>query len=277
MPNCILAEGCIWNRNEGSLYFTDIEGCRIYQLFPSDGSLRVTEKDARVGCMVLHQNGGIVMARTNQLIHWNEGAQTLLLEQQFPSYLRYNDGKCDCYGNLWVGTMAIDQNHPNARRGGSLFCIRNGEVKAAYEGYTIPNGLAWSKDNQKFYHIDTARGEIEVYDIEEQWKLRDRRTLVRINPEEGSPDGMCMDDQGNLWVAMWGGSRINGYDTSSGKKIEEIQIPDLNVTCCCFGGETGKQLFVTTARDENENGGQIYAIEMPVAGAEVYEYGGGTT
>lgn len=310
MPNCILAEGCVWNRNENSLYFVDIEGCAVYRWRPlgkqlewSQGqgdAMDVIQTSQRVGCLVFHKKGGIVTAESNCLLYreslespelpgspqrmqprkrWNQTAGKTLAVQSFPDYLRYNDGKCDRYGNLWVGTMAVTQSHPAAKGGGSLYCIRDGEVVAEYGGYTIPNGMAWSRDGSIFYHIDTALQRVDAYDVENETGLVNRRTILTVPEEEGSPDGMCMDEEGNLWIAMWGGSRVNGYRISSdgitrGRKIEEIQVPDRYVSCCCFGGERGHELYITTARDEKGCGGQIYRAEMAVCGAEVYEYGG---
>lgn len=277
MPNCALLEGCVWNQNEKSLYFVDIESGTAYRFRPEDGRVERKTAAGRVGCLVMHDAGGVVMAVTNRLVHdsFSHGAESkVLLQQDFPSYLRYNDGKCDRYGNLWVGTMAVDQSHPSAKGGGSLYCIQDGQVVASYDGYTIPNGLVWSEDGTGFYHIDTALQKIDLYDVEEKVRLTDRRTAFKIIPEEGSPDGMCMDAEGNLWVAMWGGGKVNGYDRISGKKIEEIRVPDQNVSCCCFGGSDGKTLYITTARDMSGNGGHLYQTDMPVSGSRIYEYGG---
>lgn len=272
MPNCVLAEGCVWNRNENALYFVDIEGCAVYRWEQGQVSTMVTNQ--RVGCLVFHEQGGIVTAETSKLIYRNQEEKRVLSDQHFPEYLRYNDGKCDRYGNLWVGTMAVSQSHPAARRGGSLFCIRDGRVTARYSGYTIPNGMAWSRDGSVFYHIDTALQRVDAYDVAEETRLLHRRTVLTVPEEEGSPDGMCMDADGNLWIAMWGGSKVSGYQLPGGKKIEEICVPDRYVSCCCFGGRQGRELYITTARDEDGRGGQIYHADMEVCGAKVYRYGG---
>lgn len=276
MPNCILAEGCVWGEEEAVLYFTDIEGCMIYRFRPETGVLEGCAAGSRTGCLVLHRDGGIVAAETNQLVYRQNDLQwqNILLRQDFPDYMRYNDGKCDRFGNLWLGTMASDQSHPKAQAGGSLYCIKDGQVVAAYAGYTIPNGLAWNSDGSIFYHIDTVLRRIDACDVRDETVLVNRRTVVAIPESEGKPDGMCIDADGNLWTAMWGGGRVNGYHLPSGQKIEEIQVPDRYVTCCCFGGTDGKQLYITTARDESGAGGQIYRVEMPVGGGKIYQYGG---
>lgn len=291
MPNCVLAEGCVWNRNEDSLYFVDIEGCQVYRWNPSQAYADTIQTSRRVGCLVFHKKGGIVTAESSQLVYRkipdNQGKQKnpespetpqVLASSSFPDYLRYNDGKCDRHGNLWVGTMAAEQSHPTAKGGGSLYCIREGKIVAEYGGYTIPNGMAWNRDGSIFYHIDTALQRVDAWDVEAETQLVNRRTILTIPEEEGSPDGMCMDAEGNLWIAMWGGSRVNGYQIcadgrTTGRKTEEIRVPDRYVSCCCFGGRDGRALYITTARAEDGSGGQIYRTDMETSGAEVYEYG----
>lgn len=274
VPNCILAEGCTWNRNEEALYFVDIEGCQVYRWRPGEEKADIVWTNQRVGCLVFHRDGGIVTAETSRLICRNRQEKTVLLDQHLPDYLRYNDGKCDRFGNLWVGTMAISQSHPAAAKGGSLYCIKKGQVAAEYGGYTIPNGMAWNRDGSVLYHIDTALQRVDAYDVENETGLVNRRTVITVPKEEGSPDGMCMDREGNLWIAMWGGGKVNGYHLPTGKKTEEIKVPDRFVSCCCFGGRDGRELYITTARDEEGNGGQIYRAGMQTCGAEVYDYEG---
>lgn len=274
MPNCILAEGCIWNRNEATLYFVDIEGCMVYRWEPGQENASGILTNQRVGCLVFHKDGGIVTAESSKLIYRNSSGKRVLLDQHIPDHLRYNDGKCDRYGNLWVGTMAVSQSHPGAKKGGNLYCIRDGKVAAEYGGYTIPNGMAWSRDGNVLYHIDTALQRVDAYNVVEETRLTNRRTVLTIPEAEGSPDGMCMDAEGNLWIAMWGGSKVNGYHLPSGEKLEEIQVPDRYVSCCCFGGRDGRELYITTARDEEGGGGRIYRTDMETGGADVYEYGG---
>lgn len=275
MPNCILGEGCVWNRNEHALYFVDIDGQRVCRLKPQEKTAEAICTDGRPGCLVFDREGGMLTAETNCLVYRAAGKDkgVVRLRQDFPDYLRYNDGKCDRYGNLWVGTMALSQGHPNAKGGGSLYCIREDHVVAEYGGYTIPNGLAWNRDGSVFYHTDTALQEISAYDVEDEIRLVNRRRALRIAPEEGSPDGMCMDAEGNLWIAMWGGGKVNCYHLPTGEKLEEIRVPDRYVSCCCFGGEDGKNLYITTARGEDGTGGQIYQTRLQAGGSEGYRYG----
>ena len=286
MPNCILAEGCMWDGHEGKLYFIDIEAGEIYSLdtAPVRGQpggadkpspVRIYRQGDLTGCMVFHRDGGLVAAVKNRLVYQNlsDGAQRVLMRQNFPDTIRYNDGKCDRYGNLWVGTMAVSQEWSGARGCGSLYCIRENRVVAEYPGYTIPNGMDWNEDGSMFYHVDTALQRIDASEVENQIHLKNRHPVLCVPEEDGSPDGMCMDENGNFWVAMWGGSRVICYEAATGKKLEEVEVPDKYVSCCCFGGESGRSLFITTARGEDGTGGQIYRAEAGVRGAGRYRYG----
>lgn len=274
-----MGEGCAWSGSERSLYFTDIERGVVHRLefneIGTPGRDTVYPQQARTGSLVFHHAGGFVAAVTDHLI-WNcpDGTQRVLLRQKHPGPLRYNDGKCDRHGNLWVGTMAIDQSWSGASGGGSLYCIRDGQILAEYPGYTIPNGLDWSGDGSVLYHIDTPRQCVDAYTVTNQFTLSNRRSVITVPKEDGSPDGMCADENGNLWIALWGGGKVVCCDPVSGKQLEEVLVPEPYVSCCCFGGIDGQELFITAAKDENGAGGQLYRARVGVRGGRRYLYGG---
>ena len=273
---CRLGEGCVWDARSGRLYFVDIEGCKIHWFRPVDGSAGGIDTDDMAGCLALCRagEGGIVAAIGHRLVRITEDGVKLeiLTELILPDYVRFNDGKCDSQGRLWVGTMAKNQEHPKAKGCGSLICIEDNRVTAEYPGYTIPNGMAW--DGERFYHIDTSKGMIEEYRMEDSGRLGGRKTAVSVNPADGSPDGMSIDEEGNLWVAMWGGKKVCCYHPQTGEKLGEIPVPVKNVSCVTFGDEDLKTLYITTAMDGDGLGGQLYAVRLPVAGVLPYEYGG---
>lgn len=278
-PECILGEGCVWNEGKQALYFTDIERGQIHRLeFDETGGAgheTIYTQQARTGCFVFHREGGFVAAVTDRL-EWNrpDGTRQELLRQTHPGPMRYNDGKCDRYGNLWVGTMAIDQSWPGAEGCGSLYCIKDGRVAAEYSGFTIPNGLEWNADGSVLYHIDTPRQRVDAYTVSDGTRLTQRRTVITIASEEGSPDGMCADENGNLWIALWGGGKVVCHDPADGRRLEEVQVPEPYVSCCCFGGADGRDLFITTAKDKTGTGGQLYRARVGVRGGKRYLYGG---
>lgn len=273
---CGLGEGCMWDRETGSLYFVDITGCRIYRYRPEENRLSFCETRGPVGCVFPTADHGIGAGAGRSIIRLEKDltGERTLAELDFPAYLRFNDGKCDPWGRLWIGTMAKDQSHPGALGGGSLYCVSGGRILGVQGGFTIPNGLAWSLDRSRFYHIDTQTRKVDVYELDGPDRMSGRQTAFHIPEEDGAPDGMCMDSQGNLWIAMWGAGKAACYDPSTGRRLEEIEVPAVNVSCVAFGGEDLKTLYITTARDQRGDGGALYCVRLPVAGLAPYAYGG---
>lgn len=271
-----LGEGCMWDAETESLYFVDITGCRIYCWRGREGELISCETQGPVGCVFPTADHGIGAAAGRAVVRYEKnltGGRTLT-ELSFPGYLRFNDGKCDPWGRLWLGTMAGDQSHPKARGGGSLYCIGGGGVQAEYGGFTIPNGLAWSRDRSRFYHIDTRLRRVDVYELDGPDRMSARQTAFSIPEGEGDPDGMCMDSQGNLWIAMWGAGKAACYDPKTGTLLEQIPVPEQNVSCVAFGDRDLKTLYITTAKDRSGNGGALYCVRLSTAGLAPYAYGG---
>lgn len=269
-----LLEGPVWDTKNQVLYFVDIEDKKIYRYVPKSETIDILCLHDRVSCLVLEPSGTLIAAVTDGLyqIDFNKKKSQKIMDSPFHSELRYNDGKCDQYGNFWVGTMAIDQTH-NAEAAGSLYCICENQIVKEYKGYTIPNGLSWSREENKFYHIDTSKRTVDEYQVENEFILKNRSPFIDLGKESGKPDGMCQDEEGNFWIAMWGGSKVICCHKATGEILEEIQILDKNVSSCTFGGEHLDTLYITTAKDEDGNGGSVYAQPMKLRGREVFRYG----
>lgn len=271
-----LLEGCIWDEQKNRLYFVDIEGFRIYKYETESQKLSFFQMDTFVGCIVLNKEGNLVAALQDGLYEVNSetGSACKLMESGLTGYLRYNDGKCDKWGDLWVGSMAADQNHEKAVGGGSLYCISDNRVVKEYSGYTIPNGLDWDEKKSVFYHTDTYKKQISVYESGIRGERGKKVGEIDLSKEKGAPDGMCIDCNGNLWIALWGGSEVICLNPVNGIVQERIAVPDKNVSCCVFGGKEKNCLFITTARDEEGNGGEVYSCMTDICGkkAERYEY-----
>ena len=270
-----LLEGCIWDSHRRYLYFVDIEKFRIYRM-TEEHTLSCLQMPTYVSTIVLTEDGRLLAALQDglYLVDYDAGKTEKRMESAFPSYLRYNDGKCDPGGRLWVGSMYIDQSVPGARHGASLFCIRDGQVVCQNPGYTIPNGLDWHEG--LFYHTETSEKRIRVYRqrAEEGDDIGEQIDEIDLSQEKGSPDGMCVDRDGNLWIAMWGGYQVIGLDPCRKEVFQRILVPDENVSCCAFGGRELNQLFITTARNEKGEGGDVYSETLTCyKGKEGYRYG----
>lgn len=274
--SCELGEGCVWDEKRNRLYFVDIIEKKIHCLEPETNKLSYMQVTELIGTIVLYEDGSILGMEKNKFvkIDFDKKQEKLLHQLKLQEGMRFNDGKCDFNGHLWVGTMALDQDSSKAKYRGKLYCFEvnerdeNNPIKQKYcmSGYTIPNGLAISNDHRYFYHIDTKEQRIDRYDIKENGRIENRRPLIYVPEREGNPDGMTIDRDGNLWVAMWGGSKVVGYDVARGEKLEEIILPEKFVTCCTFGGEDMQTLYITTAKNGQSFGGHLYSVRLNAKG-----------
>lgn len=161
------------------------------------------------------------------------------------SDLRFNDAKCDPVGRALAGTMAYD-SRPGA---GSLYRLDNGPVATVMlPDRTVSNGMAWSPDGDRIYYIDTLDHRIAVFAYYPLSRAPLGKVLSVIDVPfiDGNPDGMCVDDEGALWVALWDGSSVRRY-TPDGRLDTVVDLPVKRPTSCCFGGASGDTLFITSA------------------------------
>jgi sugar lactone lactonase YvrE len=150
-------------------------------------------------------------------------------------------------------------------------------VHPVLTGVTISNGIQWAADRKHVYYNDTPTGRVDRYDFDaSSGSLADRRTLATIEPDHGQPDGMALDDEGGLWVALWRGGAVHRYG-ADGTLTERIELPVRQVTACTFGGPAGTTLYITTSRiglgDTAEPGaGAVFAAETGVRGATQHAF-----
>jgi sugar lactone lactonase YvrE len=161
--------------------------------------------------------------------------------------MRMNDGKCDPSGAFWAGSMAWDKT-PDA---GTLYRFTGREVERMRTGLTIANGLAWA--GTRMYHIDTPTQRIDRFDLAAAGGLGDPQPVVTIDPADGSPDGMCVDEEGCLWVALWNGWTVRRY-SPDGDLLAMVAVDAPQVSSCCFGGPDGDTLFITTSQEDMDSG-----------------------
>jgi sugar lactone lactonase YvrE len=242
-----LAEGPVWH--DGALWWVDIEGRSLSRGLPSSGTVVRCPLPCRVGAMVpctdgrwvtAHEQGfGFFDPLTGRLDHWGD------VLAQAPG-LRMNDGKCDPRGRFLAGSMDQDSGAGRAK----LYSVDSALTpRVLITDLTISNGLGWSPDGLTFYHIDTVRRRIDAYAYDlDTGTPAEPRVLAVVPEEDGWPDGMAVDEDGNLWVALWGGAAVNCYDGRTGRVVDRISCPVTQPSSCCFGGERMDQLFITSAR-----------------------------
>ncbi len=283
--HCIIGEGPVWDERTGKLYFIDILGRSLYRL---DGKTakRLMEFDQSLGFVVLREKGGVI-AGLQKGYYFADPATGRLEQIADPEPEReegrFNDGKADPAGRVWGGTMpvSLDTGYGEAGPDSGLYCMdTDGSVKTMLTGVIQANGMGWTKDAKRFYFIDTQRHIVRGFDYDiERNDLSNGRVCVTVPPEEGIPDGMTVDDDGKIWVALWGGHAVARYDPATGRMRGKVELPAVNVTSCCFGGSGMDELYITTASldtdmDRYPHAGGIFMIKPEVSGAFSYRYKG---
>src|SRR6185437_15499592 len=243
----ILGEGAIWHPQRKQFLYVDIEGKKLGSIDPVTKFCEEILLDKRIGTVVPSASGNLVVALQGSIEELHSGTSELRKLADIEKGLkenRCNDGKCDAAGRFWIGTMHMGSK-PHA---GSLYCYQKG-LQKKIAGVSISNGICWSPDNDIMYYIDSAEYNIKAYDFElSSGNISNERIIAEIKEPGCMPDGMTIDEQGNLWVAIWGGSCVNQYNAQTGELTRKIMVNAPNVTSCSFGGANYRQLFITTAR-----------------------------
>ena len=195
------------------------------------------------------EDGGVVVALETGIYRFHIPDQFEKLAD-YPSdaapNTRFNDGKCDPFGRLWIGTM--DKNAKPYQ--GKLYRLDGQKWVGILDNISISNGLAWSPDQRTMYYIDTFEQAVYGFDFDGvSGEISQKRIVVTISDSMGSPDGMTVDSTGKLWIALWGGSGVACFDPQTGQLLGKIEVPALNVTSCEFGGPDLKTLIISTARE----------------------------
>ena len=193
---------------------------------------------------------------------------------------RFNDGKCDPAGRFWAGTMPNDETGPT----GALYVLETDlTVHKKLDNVAIANGIVWSHDNSTMYYIDTPTGTVDAFDYDlGTGAIANRRSVITIPSEDGWPDGMTIDADGNLWVAHWGGFRITCWNPNTGELLHTVRAPAPNTSACAFGGPDLDQLYITTACKGVDDAtlaefpltGGLFVADVGVKGVKAFEFAG---
>jgi sugar lactone lactonase YvrE len=261
-----IGEGPLWDVARQRLIWVDIPVGLIHHLDPLTGAAQRQSVGQPVGSVGLRSSGGLIAALQDGfgVIPDGESPATRVVEVEKATRAnRMNDGKCDCRGRFWAGTMAID----HTPRAGTLYRLEyaGGEYRIGAEvgGITVANGLDWSLDNTLMYYIDTPTQRVDVFDFDdERGSLANRRPFIELSRSDGEPDGMTVDAEGCLWVALFRGGKVRRY-APDGKAVMDVDVPVSLVTSCAFGGANLDELYITTARHRLT---PAQAVEQPTAG-----------
>ncbi|MFC4323066.1 SMP-30/gluconolactonase/LRE family protein [Litchfieldia salsa] len=278
-----LGEGPCWDSVNQLLYWVDILEKKVYVFDPVTNKYRGIQLEQCVGALALTNRNEAVVALEDGFYFLNFETENVTLIDDPESHLpnnRFNDGKCDANGSFWAGTMSksIDKEQ------GSLYCLHpNMKVQKKLDKVGISNGIAWSPDNKFLYYIDTLNENVCCFNYNvATGDISNPVEIIKFQDEDGMPDGMTIDEEGMLWIAHWGGSKVSRWNPKTGKQINSIDIPALNVTSCTFGGKDLNELYITTARtgldeEQLENypfSGGLFRIKTDVKGTPSHTFKG---
>jgi len=259
----VLGEGPVWRAETQDLVWVDIESARVCCFNPATGENQTWDVGEKPGLAVPTKQGDLILGTSVGFVRLDlaSGVLSPIIdpEQDLPNN-RFNDGKVDPEGRLWAGTMGMDET-PNV---GSLYRLnRNLSADKLFDQVSISNGMAWTSDQKTFYYIDSPTRRVDVFDCDMAGgTVSDRRTAFGLPEGMGYPDGMCIDNEGMLWVALWQGWGVARF-ALGGALLAKVEVPVECVTSCCFGGENWDELYITTSsRDLDETG----RAEQPLAG-----------
>ncbi|WP_137893364.1 SMP-30/gluconolactonase/LRE family protein [Ramlibacter sp. 2FC] len=248
-----VGESPVWDARAQALYWVDIEGRHIRRWDRLRNETLSWDLPQRVGCIALAEDGGLVAAMESGIFAVTLGAPPqaevrLLAELAHPAPgMRFNDGRCDARGRLWVGSMVMDMSL--AVPLGGLYCLdARGLTGPHVEGLVTPNGLGFSPDGRTLYLSDShpTVQKIWAFDFDaETGRLSGRRLFVDMAPLPGRPDGAAVDAQGHYWICANDAGLVHRFDPE-GRLVESLAVPVSKPSMCAFGGPDLRTLFVTS-------------------------------
>lgn len=272
----ILGEGIQWNLQDQSLWWTDIQAATLFRYQPASQQLQRWTTPERVSCFAFAETDPrLLVAFASGIAWWDwqtNQYEWLARPEQIINGNRLNDGRVDRQGRFWVGSI-VEQRHSQTQEA-TLYCLEsNLNLTSHLSGLSISNSLCWSPDSSRVYHADSPQHRIDVYDFNAALGLLSNpQTFVELAPGL-EPDGACIDSEGCLWSAQWGGRQVVRY-TPSGEVSAILKLPVSQPTCVALGGPELNWLCVTSARQgltakqltEQPLAGSVFIYQVNVVG-----------
>jgi len=263
--HCQVGENPLWDAQRQLVYWTDIPAGRLFRYDVRTGEHGAIHAGEPVGGFTLQKDGALLLFQVNKFsLLRPDGSTQVLVENIDDDMTRFNDVIADPHGRVYAGTIG-----KNSRRGGLYLVTTDGKVTSLFKGTGCSNGMAFSPDGRHMYWTCTSSRKIFRFDYNpETGALTNRHELVAIGPDEGVPDGLTIDREGNLWSARWGGSAVYRY-SPAGRQIGKIEFPVGKVSSATFGGADLDTLYVTTAggsEDTDTPDGTLYRVKVAVRG-----------
>lgn len=289
---CALGEGPVWDHRSGRLVWLDLTSWWdqpdnpsgvVHIRDPSERIERAMRVEGGLGSVAIRAQGGLIVAAADGLgtLDIESGAFTMVRPMGLEDVgQRFNDGGCDPRGRFWAGTA---ERSGESNGGGALYRVDVAwNVEKVLTGVQVSNGIGWSPDGRVMYYADTPTGRVDRFRFDvESGSLGRREVLSEIPRGLGLPDGLAVDAEGCVWVAVWGSSRVVRY-TPHGLFDTEVILPVTNPTSCAFGGPNLETLYVTTAwatlteeqRRNEPHAGGVFAVDVGAEGLPVPDFAG---
>ncbi|MBB4795939.1 SMP-30/gluconolactonase/LRE family protein [Streptomyces nodosus] len=277
-----LGEGPAWDGVRGELLWVDILRGRLHRYTPATGEFSHRQFGHAVSAVLPRAGGGLAVAAHHGVLLLDadgEVERTITVPGE-PGSNRLGDAGVDPAGRLWFGTLDAEMLPGR----GALHRLAPGSSvpERVLDRTSVANGIGWSPDGSRMYFVDSATRRIDVLDFDPATgEARDRRPWVSIEDEAGVPDGLAVDAEGGVWVALWRGGQIRRYDAGA-RHDATLPLPVRQVTSCAFGGPALDRLYVTTGRVEMDgrrlaaepDAGAVFAADVGVCGRPVPPYPG---
>jgi sugar lactone lactonase YvrE len=252
-----------WDHTAQCLYWVDINGNALHRFTPKTGNNETMDIGENIGCFAQDTRGGFIAGLRSgyaRITSFGGDVVKLASPDYDPTKARFNDGRCDNQGRFWAGTMW----EPRDKTGGTVYRLdADGRFSAKASPTIITNGITFSPDGKMMTLADTPNHVLWAFDYDEaSGEVSNRRVLREYDPPKGRPDGACVDAEGNIYVAIFQGARVEKL-SPKGELLATISVPVPNPTCCTFGGDDLRTLYITTARTRMTD---EELAEMPEAG-----------
>jgi sugar lactone lactonase YvrE len=267
----------IWDERAKRLCWVDLLAGDLLTMGEGEDSPKRTHVAPVLACVSPRLSGGLIGASERGFLSISDDLETTeLAELWSDSAVRMNDGASSPDGRFFAGSMAYDES-PGA---GALYRLDpDGSVSVIFDDVSISNGLGWTADGTTAYYVDSGTGTISQMSYDRaEGAFADRRTLVAIDPAVGVPDGLCVDADDAVWVALWGGGAVHRY-SADGRLDAVLELPITHPTSCCFGGATLETLYITTSSvppetHDQKGAGALFCAVPGVVGLAEGIYGG---
>jgi sugar lactone lactonase YvrE len=278
-----LGEGPVWDSRTSCLYFSNASGRGIYKLF-ENGHVEVLSATVHASNLTLHENGGLVYVGSDgvSILTTDLNHQAIVSESDGNKLSKLNEIIADVNGRIYCGDECYKEGADYET--GFLYRIDTGRtVSVVDDGFHLANGMGFSPTSDVFYVVDSVLHTIYAYDYDRfSGDIKNKRKLISIPKQDGLPDGMAIDNEGFIWVALWFGSAIMRFDPE-GKLERKIKLPFTQPTSLCFGGKEMNEIFITSGAMKWKSklapvgynydqfaGGMVYKLKQEIVGKPEY-------